>query len=169
VALLPGNGAIEKIPGIKLHAGFRGEDFHYPPAGGFVNPRRQLQAAGLVIDHEVVVVTAAKSQLFVIIIDACANGGWLGEIQRRSLDGAEFASGNERLIHWSKPVGVQHQFMLQDVSRSLTCQIEITMLRQIDGSRFVRSGLIIEDQLILFAKRVGDFHFQVAGIAFFAV
>ena len=59
--------------------------------------------------------------------------------------------------------------MLQDVSRPLTRQIEITMLRQIDGSRFVRSGLIIEDQFILFAKRVGDFHFQVARIAFFAV
>ena len=115
------------------------------------------------------IVAFAEDQLLILLIDSCADGRRTGEVQRRSLDRAEFASRNERLINWCEPVGVQHEFVFQDVSRSLTCQIEITMLRQIYGSGFVRGGFIIEDQLILSGKRVGNFRFQVAGIALFAI
>ncbi len=73
MALLAGDGAIQEITGIKLHAWLRSVDLHHAAAGGFVHPGRQLQVARLSIDYKVVVVTAAECQLFVIIIDACAN------------------------------------------------------------------------------------------------
>ena len=43
------------------------------------------------------------------------------------------------------------------------------MLGQIYRSGLVRNRLVVEDEFILFGKRVGDFHLQVAGIAFFTV
>ena len=47
--------------------------------------------------------------------------------------------------------------MIEYISISSPCQIEISMLRQVNNRGLISSGFIVNDQFILISKRVGDF------------
>src|SRR5437868_8120594 len=59
--------------------------------------------------------------------------------------------------------------MAKNVPITFSCQIEVTMLRNIQWCRFVSCGLVIDNQLIVVSERVADLYLEIAGIAFLAV
>ena len=59
--------------------------------------------------------------------------------------------------------------MPQNVAAAFSCQVEIGVLRKIDGRGLVGGGFVIHDQLVFVGQRIADFDLKVAGIAFFAV
>ena len=57
----------------------------------------------------------------------------------------------------------------QNVAAAFSCQVEIGVLRKIDGRGLVGGGFVIHNQLVVVGQGIADFDFQVAGIAFFAI
>src|ERR1700758_4866854 len=98
MAVLTDNRTVKEIASVELDAGLRGRDFEHTSASGLVGARRQREAVAFAVDDPVVVVAVAEDDLFVRVVDAGADPGGSGEIERRALDRAEFAGGDEVLI-----------------------------------------------------------------------
>ncbi len=111
----------------------------------------------------------AKTQLVIVRVDAGADCSRLGEVQGRAFDRAKLSGRDQVLIYRCEAAGVQLQDVPENIALSLARQVEIGMLGQIDRSRFVRNGLIIDDPFIFVRKSVGDFCLQISGITFFAI
>jgi hypothetical protein len=74
VALLAGDGAVEKISGVELDAGLSGGDFHDAAAGRLVDAGGEDEAlfVTLTIEDPVVVVAVAEDELVIVVADAGA-------------------------------------------------------------------------------------------------
>src|ERR1700720_2189178 len=128
MTVLPGNRSIQKVSRVELHCRLGSKDFQHPATGRLMHSRGQSRAVVFPVDHEVVIVSASYQQLFIVIVDASANRGGLGEVQGRSLDGADLAGGDQRLVHRSEAVCVERQMMPKNVAAAFSSQVEITML-----------------------------------------
>ena len=62
-----------------------------------------------------------------------------------------------------------HELVAKDVAAAFTSQIEVGVVGEVDNRIFVRRRRIFDAQFVVAAERVGDVHFQIAGIAFFPI
>ena len=63
----------------------------------------------------------------------CARRSWSEwEIEWRALDSPQFSSRNQVLVHRREAVGIDHDFMIQNVARAFACEIEIAVLAHVD-------------------------------------
>ncbi len=99
VPLFSDDGSVQEVTRIKLHSRLSRINFQHSSTGWFVDPGSQSQAVTFTVDHKIVIVSVPDYQLLVTIVDASANRGGLGEIQRRSLNRANFAGGDQSLVH----------------------------------------------------------------------
>ena len=72
-AALAMNRPIEKVAGVKLQPRFRGQHVHHAPALRLVDFRRLRQSADILIQHPIVIVSAAILELLIVLLDARAN------------------------------------------------------------------------------------------------
>lgn len=161
--------AIEEVAGIELHSGLRGRNFQDASGRGFVNARGQDQARTFAVDHEIVVVSMGKLELFVVVIDAGADLLWFGEIERRSLYRFKFSRRNQMFVHRCKAVGIDHDLVIEDVAIAFALQIEVAVIGQIDGSGFVGGRFVVDHEFIGVAEGVSHSDFQVAGKSVVAI
>src|SRR5262245_17760329 len=113
VAALSGQSAIQKVAGVKLHSRFRGQYFHGAPARGFKDHSNSPQNSGPPVQHKVVIVSLAKLELFVVLVNATANLLLVAEIEWSGADTLELAGWNRSGISRSKPARINPQLMLQ--------------------------------------------------------
>ena len=59
--------------------------------------------------------------------------------------------------------------MIEDRAAALAGKVEVGVLREVHRRRLVRSGVVIDGELVVVGERVGDGRRQRAGIAFLAV
>src|SRR6266571_2914369 len=129
------DAAVEKVAGVELDAGLRGA--HVERASTFrINETRRVDERHCAaIDHPVVVVPVAVTQLRMRLVDTRADGRGDTEIEWRSLDRRDLARGNERRVHRREGRRVQRQTMVQDVAASAAMEIPVRVLREIDRRR----------------------------------
>src|SRR2546430_10864017 len=93
---------VEKVPRVKLYAGLRRADVEGASAARVDDPGSVRQAGGPAIEHEIVVVSAAKAELLVRLVDPGADAGRRPKIEGRPDDGPHFSSRNQRRIDGSE-------------------------------------------------------------------
>ncbi len=109
--------------------------------------------------------------MIVAVVDARTDFSGRGEIKRRAFNGAQLSSGDEILIDRREAVGVEHEFVIQNVASAFSGQIEITVLAQIYGGGLVGSGFVIDYQFVAIGQCVchSDLHIsREAVVAVFA-
>ena len=163
MTLFPCDGAVEKISRVELHTGLCGRDFQHAPAGGFVHTCSQGKAVPFAVDDPVVVVAVTKNHLIVAVVDARADFSGRGEIEWRSFYRTEFPGRDQILVDRSEPVGVEREFVIQNVAGAFAGQVEITVLAQIDGRGLVGGGFVVDVQFVGVRQSVGDFELQIPG------
>ena len=125
LTVLAGDRPVQKISGIKLHAGLVGQYLQHAPAGWFINFGRLGHLPTAIVEHPVVIVAMPLLQLIVVGIDSCADLGRLAEIERCSFNRGQFSGWNQILIHRCVAAGVDLHNVLQNVAVSLPCEVEV--------------------------------------------
>ena len=154
LATLPVDCAIEEVPGVELHPGLRGQDLHHAAGFRLRDARRKRQAVSGAVDYKVVIVALSEFQLLVVRIDARTDRCRLAKVERGALDLPEFAGGNQCGVNRSKPVGVDHNLVLENIPVPLTRQVEVRMVREIEHRVFVRRRSVVDPKLVLIRQRV---------------
>src|SRR5437763_2036563 len=87
-----GQGAIQKIAGVKLHARLRGVDLQDAARLRIVNAGGETEGLPAIVQHDIMIVAGG---LRLALAQASANRRGLGKIERRILDADAFASRNQ--------------------------------------------------------------------------
>src|ERR1700722_14463618 len=106
-ASLAGRGGAQKVAGVDLDSRLSGPGFHDTASRGFIKNSCQTRHgfhAG--IQYPVVIVAVTKFQLFVILVDARANGGGLPEIKRRTGNRTELTCWDHSRVNRSEAAGL---------------------------------------------------------------
>src|SRR5690348_5665209 len=87
--------AVQKIGGVELHSGLRGEDFEHAAGGSLFDTRSQAEAFTRSVQDPVVVVTVCQFKLRITTFDARADFGALAKIERCSGHWAPFSGWDQ--------------------------------------------------------------------------
>ena len=166
---LAGNGSVQEIPRVELYPRLGGVHFHDAPAHRVRNPGRKLERACFSVQHEVVVVAPSALDLQIVRVDAGAYGGRFREVEGRSCNRLQFSGGDQRLVSRCEPVCMEREFMAEDVPAAHSGQIEIGVLRQVDGGCLVRRGAVVDFEGVFVGERIGHFHIERTRVAFLSV
>mgnify|MGYP000972843646 CR=1 FL=1 len=82
-------------------------------------------------EHEIVVVAPARLDLLVGRIYARADFFGFAEVERRAVNLAEFARGNEFLVHNRVFVGVERKLLIEDCALSRAREIEVGVVCEV--------------------------------------
>src|SRR4030081_2947986 len=93
--VLPGDCAVQKIAGIKLHSGLIGPHLHYAPGRRLINFGSLSQLASAAVQHPIVVVAFATTQLLIVVVDASADRSGFAKVERSAVHSGEFSGGNK--------------------------------------------------------------------------
>src|SRR5687768_11502966 len=74
-------------------------------------------AVGIVAQHEVVVVTVAKTQLFVVVVDTRADALRACEVERGTVNWPDLTCRDQRVVYGGEVTRAHGQLMTQDVGR----------------------------------------------------
>src|SRR5499433_3588685 len=118
------NRAVQAEAHIELNPGFGGPDFHKSSGRGVGDRTDLAHLARRSVQDEVVVVAAGAGNLRV----ACADRGWLAEIERCAGNGLELPGRNQRRVDRCVAVGLEFEDLIQDVAAAGARKIEVTMV-----------------------------------------
>src|ERR1019366_4181653 len=124
-AVAPGEGSIEEVTGVELHAGLGGFDRHAPAALGVGHDGCKAQRSSIAVEHPIVIVTAAQLDLFVVGVDACAHNLGLAEIERCAGYRSEDTGRNQAGVYGTLPVGVDFKLLVKDGSLVVAVEVEV--------------------------------------------
>ena len=162
--------AVEEITGIELHSWLGGEHLHDASRLRLLNLSNPGKRSGnQLVGHEVMIVAARELELLVLGIDAGADRSRLTEVQRRTLDRGNLASGNKGLIDRCIVAGVERQDLVEDGAVTLTRKVKVTVMGQIDDRVLVGSGSVDQLQLVFVRESVGGGHLERSGIPLLAI
>jgi hypothetical protein len=85
-ATFAGKRAVQEIAGVKLQPRLGRQYLEHPSRGRFRDPSQEGEISDLLIENPVMVVTIAKPELFVVVMDTGANCRRSSEIERRAFD-----------------------------------------------------------------------------------
>src|ERR1700680_3356237 len=96
---------VQKIPGVKLNAGLGRPDLHHTTVRWLLYPSRETDLLRAnPIDHPVVVVSFAKLQLLVVMLDPRPDRRRLAEIEWSARNRFQHSCRNQPAIHRSEMV-----------------------------------------------------------------
>lgn len=113
-------------------------------------------------ENPVHVVTAAVLELLVVGIDTLADHVRLAEIERRALDGAYLARGNQTLVGGGDGIGLDGQHIVGDGAAALALEVEERVVRHVNDGRSVSLGQIEHLKLVVGGEGVGHGNVEVA-------
>ncbi len=120
------NTPIKVVARVELDSRLRRQDFQHTSRFRLNGACRQFQAVAAVpVKHEVVIVADAKLQLLVLFVNALARSSWLSKIEWRSFDTLQLAGRDQVGIDRRKAIGVDGNDVVENLSLSLPCQIEV--------------------------------------------
>src|SRR5690349_21167177 len=94
------------------------------------------------------VVTSAKLELLIALVDPLRDRMRLTEVERRSFYGLQLTRRDQGRIHGRKTVRFNHNFMAEDIAFTRAGEIEIGVIREIQNGRFVGGGAIFDSQFV---------------------
>ena len=158
--------AVEPVAHVELNAGLIRIDAQRDACtmGNSLEDTR-LHLAGLFGDDEIVIKRNGQRLVFVDGFEGAA----FCEIEGRVCDGQRLASRGEIAVNFRMAVGRGPDLMVEAFVGGFAVEIEISVVGQIDDSRFVRCGAIIDLQRIVIRKCVDCFCFELSGEAGIAV
>lgn len=148
VAALSSDASIQEVTRVELHSRLCRRHFEYAACRGFVHSRGQCHPSTFAVDHKIVVISVTERELLVVVVDPRPDPGRFGEIERRSLDSSQFTCRDQVLVDGSEAVGIDHNFVIENIAVSLALQIEVTMLADINRCGFIGRRFIIDDKFI---------------------
>jgi hypothetical protein len=80
-----------------------------------------------------VVVAVAVFQLCIVGADARADHRGTPEVERRTVDRRKLACRNQRRVDRREAIRFQRQLMTEDVAGSCPGEVEVAVLREVDG------------------------------------
>src|SRR5689334_10149773 len=125
---------VKKVPGVELHARFGSPNFHFTPRRRFISDRGLSQRSHAPVNHPRMIVTVAKLELLVVVIDAFADRVCLAEVERRTGNVSDLTRRNRTRVGGNETIRAQHEIVFENVAVAFTCEIEIRMMRQVDNS-----------------------------------
>ena len=111
----PNHVPVEMVPGVKLHPRLCCQHIEHAAGTRVHDPRGKTQRARFAVYDVIVVVANAELQLLVLLIDTLAYTLRCAEIERRPLDGGDFACRDEILIYRCKQVRVDRDQMIDNL------------------------------------------------------
>lgn len=161
--------AVEEVAYVELEAGFVGVDFHGDACGGGDDAGGYEGGVAGGVEDEVVVVAEAVAQLLVVGVDVTAYGFGGAEIEGGAFDGAYLAAGHERAVDGREGVGVDVDFVAENVAGEVAGEVEVGVVGEIEHGGTVGCGRVVDGEGCVGAEGVGDAHVDVAGVAGVAV
>ena len=122
-ALLAGDVG-DAVARVELQARLGREDVERAAGPRLVQPDRVREARAVLIQHEVVIVAAGKSNLPVIRIDAVPDPAWTTKIKRRACNCPQFPQWNECRIYWCKQFREEGKFVVENISRRMSGEVK---------------------------------------------
>ena len=113
------NAAVQEIGRIELQPRLSREHLEHASRFRIGDSSRQTEAGARAVQDVVMVIPFTKLDLFVVRINPRPDQGRFSEIERSILDLAKLARRNQRAVDGGEAVGVDHDFVLQDVARCL--------------------------------------------------
>ncbi|OPZ95432.1 MAG: hypothetical protein BWY72_02116 [Bacteroidetes bacterium ADurb.Bin416] len=169
-AFFTGNGTVQKVARVYLHAGFVGINFHGTTAEGIKHEANGQAVGSFGAEDPIVVITVAVFQLIkAVLIDAGTNESWLSEIHGRTADGGDFTRGHERRINRSVVIGGDSQYVTHHIVFGITGQVEVGMVGQVNDGWFVGRGFVLDVNGVVIGQGVHGLAGQGSGEAHFTV
>ena len=66
-------------------------------------------------------------------------------------------------------VGIEHQFVAQDVTRACACQVEVAVVGEVDRGRRIGSGRVVNAKFVIIRQSIDHFDRQVTRVALLLV
>ncbi len=92
-----------------------------------------------------------------------------GEIEGSSGYPGNLTCRNHALVNWRVSLGIEHQLVVENLASAFSLQVEIRVLRHINGSCFVGGGPIINEQGVFVGQLISHAQLQITWIAFLFV
>src|SRR5206468_657027 len=108
------NGSVQKVARVELNTGLVCEDLHHAARFRVFHFGGQRRSAGLVVQHEVLIVAVGEFQLFVGGPDTAADDHRGSEVERSAGYGSDLTGRNQRLVHGCVVVCGQHDLVVQN-------------------------------------------------------
>lgn len=158
-------GGVEEISRVNVDGGLVGGEGEEASGGGAVERDFCVFAK----NPGVVVAVGELDGGEVALIDACADGGFLAEIERCVGEIGDFSRGDHAGGSGEVGIGVDLEEVIGDGEGGISAEIPVGVGNEVDEGRLVGSGAGLEDELVFIVKAVGDLDGKVAGVAFVAV
>ena len=159
-------GSVQEIAGVKLQVRFGRKHLQFPPTLRFVYTGRQVKrVATLVGEDEVVVVPLSNTELPGVGVDVLPDWNRLSKIEGGASYRAKFPSRNEDRGDGREGVGVDCQLVVENCSVPFALEVELAVLRKIDGRGLRRGGPVLQRKLIVLGEPIGSLYVEPARIA----
>ena len=148
---------IQEIACIELYARLVGIYRHLDTRSRVVQPGSHGMDIAMGIEQPVVVIAASVDNLLVGgIVDTVAYASRVAEVERSVLHLSYFACHRHIPIHRRVCLGVEIQYLIHDVAARVTTEAEIAVVGEVDDSRAVGSGVVVDADSIIVGQRIGD-------------
>src|SRR5215469_12374816 len=148
-ATLPPQTSVEEVSAIELNTWLIGEHPQHASAGWLVYFGRFGQRISSGVNYPVLVVSTGDAQLSVIRVNPLPDSSGLPKIKRRPLHGFQFAGRNQIAIGPGELRGMQRHVVIQDVPLTISIQVEIGVIGEIQNGVSVGRGRIIDTERAL--------------------
>ena len=166
---LAGCGAVEEVAGIYLYARLVGIDGEVDAVGRIEKFYGSKAVVAFCIEYPVVVITISVAELLVVGGDVAADGLGRSEVKRSAGYRGNLAGSHKCRVNRGVVVGIDSEFMSEDILRGISTEIPIRMIGHIDYSRFVGCGSVINIKGIVGRKAIYDLSLDCPGVAVVAV
>ena len=163
-----GEAAVEVVAGVELNTGLVCQYFQDAASGGFRYFCGQGNVAVLIVEDPIVVVAYAVFDLNVVGVDALADWVGSGEVKGSTGDVHEASGGDAGVIGWHHAVGSDGQVVVENVLFA-SGKVEVAVVGQVEDSRLVGLGFVVDFQSVVIGPLVGDGGVQIAWVSFFAI
>ena len=153
-------GSGEVVAAVELHARLGRAHQHAPARIDVAGLGDGAQALVPAVDDEAVVVAVAEAELLIGDADALADGVLVAEVERGSVDGAQFPGRDGAGIRRQEMRRGNPQSVVFDARsrRDRAAEVEVRMLGQVDYGQLTGARAVFHAQGWLGRQRVGHLH-----------
>src|SRR2546427_299597 len=125
---LPRNRAVQEVARVELDPGLRCTDLERAAARRINDARRAHETTCRTVQDPVVIITFAKTQLLVRLVDASPNGIGRAKIEWRPGHQGDFACRNEGQVDRCVGRRVEREDVIEDVPLPVAVQVPVGVL-----------------------------------------
>ena len=165
-----GTSAREPVARVEHHAGLRREHLDAASRPRVAQLAHLAQDVGLpAVDDEGVVVAAEVADVVELRVDAGSQGAEGAEVLRRPLDVEDAPRGNLPFVHLQHVRRVEPQLVVEHRARMLAREVDVDVVRQVDGRCPVALGQIGDFERVVVVEVEDRLDVHLARVALVAI